>query len=41
MDNKRIFEEPLCEILTFSVEDMIASSGFPTSWDTDEFAFND
>ena len=39
MDNRKIFETPLCEIARIAVEDVITTSNLRTSWDTDEYAF--
>ena len=40
MDNRKIFEAPLCEIVRIAVEDVITTSELRTNWDTDEFAFD-
>ena len=39
METKKIFEAPICEVVRFTVEDIIASSTIRTNWDTDEYAF--
>lgn len=41
METKKKFAEPVCEIVHFDVEDVVATSIIRSGWDTDAFAFDE